>query len=213
MNQATREVRNNDLSEPAPATTMGAGRVQALDSAKAGSLAVPGSLSFGLRQLAGATTLHAVLHRPEQGQARRTGTSSRAAGPRYADFDPGADRRPRVRRTAAAYGEEQSFRLKKGEVEADHRPAHRRPVADHRGRPAERLVLLPRQPGRDDPRRQQRKAREDEFDGELARRARRGLRRQPVHGHARPERRPGDDGAGRGPGGRRELRRPLHAGL
>lgn len=50
MNQTTRKLNNNDLSSPVPAEVMGAGRVQALESAKATSVATPASLSFGLRQ-------------------------------------------------------------------------------------------------------------------------------------------------------------------
>ncbi|MGH2683310.1 MAG: S8 family serine peptidase [Actinomycetota bacterium] len=48
MNQAKRSMKNNDLTTPVAATAMGAGRVQAQESAKARSVAVPGSLSFGL---------------------------------------------------------------------------------------------------------------------------------------------------------------------
>jgi subtilisin family serine protease len=48
MNQATRNMKNNDLTTPVSATAMGAGRVQAYESAKARSVAWPGSLSFGL---------------------------------------------------------------------------------------------------------------------------------------------------------------------
>ena len=50
MNQATPNMKNNDLSTPVSATAMGAGRVQALASAKAMSIAYPSSLSFGLVQ-------------------------------------------------------------------------------------------------------------------------------------------------------------------
>ena len=46
MNQAKKNMNNNDLSNPVPATVMGAGRVQALESANAKSVAWPGSLSF-----------------------------------------------------------------------------------------------------------------------------------------------------------------------
>jgi hypothetical protein len=53
MNQATRKMKNNDLSHPVPATVMGAGRVQLFQSANAHSLAIPGSLSFGLRIASG----------------------------------------------------------------------------------------------------------------------------------------------------------------
>jgi minor extracellular serine protease Vpr len=47
MNQAARGLKDNLLNEPVPATVMGAGRVEAFESAKARSVAWPGSLSFG----------------------------------------------------------------------------------------------------------------------------------------------------------------------
>ena len=47
MDQAVRNMKNNDLSTPVPATVMGSGRVDAFASATAVSLAAPGSLSFG----------------------------------------------------------------------------------------------------------------------------------------------------------------------
>ncbi|MBI2237338.1 MAG: S8 family serine peptidase, partial [Actinobacteria bacterium] len=49
MNQATQDMENNDGTGPVPAEVMGAGRVQAFESATAVSVATPGSLSFGLR--------------------------------------------------------------------------------------------------------------------------------------------------------------------
>ncbi|HEX5936495.1 MAG TPA: S8 family serine peptidase [Actinomycetota bacterium] len=47
MNQAKRNLKDNLLNSPVPATTMGSGRVQAFQSARAVSVAWPGSLSFG----------------------------------------------------------------------------------------------------------------------------------------------------------------------
>jgi minor extracellular serine protease Vpr len=47
MNQATRNMKNNDLSTPVSATVMGSGRVDAFQSARARSVAWPGSLSYG----------------------------------------------------------------------------------------------------------------------------------------------------------------------
>ncbi|GEM_PF-2388020 len=87
MNQATPRMKNNDLSRPVPATVMGAGRVQALQSARAVSVADPGSLSFGLRD---------VPRRSSWVQSfRLTNTSDRvhrySVRPdiRYSDFGPG----------------------------------------------------------------------------------------------------------------------------
>jgi len=48
MNQANRNMVDNLLNAPVPATVMGAGRVEAFQSARARSVAWPGSLSFGL---------------------------------------------------------------------------------------------------------------------------------------------------------------------
>jgi subtilisin family serine protease len=48
MNQANRNMVDNLLNAPVPATVMGAGRVAAFQSARAKSVAWPGSLSFGL---------------------------------------------------------------------------------------------------------------------------------------------------------------------
>ena len=47
MNQAKRNLKDNLLFSPVPATTQGSGRVQAFQSARAVSVAWPGSLSFG----------------------------------------------------------------------------------------------------------------------------------------------------------------------
>ncbi len=57
MNQATQEMANNDGSAPVPATVMGSGRVQAWESAKAVTLATPGSLSFRFRPVTDLTTI------------------------------------------------------------------------------------------------------------------------------------------------------------
>jgi subtilisin family serine protease len=47
MNQANRNMKNNDLTTPVSATVMGSGRVDAFQSARATSVAWPGSLSYG----------------------------------------------------------------------------------------------------------------------------------------------------------------------
>ncbi len=111
MNQATREVFNNDLSEPAPATTMGAGRVQALESAEAKSLAAPGSLSFGLQQLATAQTLTQTFKVKNKDRKKHKYTVT-GGGPRYADFDP-ALTSVTVSKNGTTFADSQSFKLKK----------------------------------------------------------------------------------------------------
>ncbi len=87
MNYATRRVKNNDLSSPAPATAAGAGRVQALESAQATSVAVPGSLSFGLKQLSAPQTETQSFKVTNFGKEKHSYSVS-AGGPRYSDFDP-----------------------------------------------------------------------------------------------------------------------------
>jgi minor extracellular serine protease Vpr len=57
MNQATQDLVNLDGSAPVPATVMVSGRVQAFESARAESLAFPGSVSFGLRAVSDLTTI------------------------------------------------------------------------------------------------------------------------------------------------------------
>ena len=46
MNQANRNMKDNLLNAPVPATVMGSGRVEAFQSARATSVAWPGSLSY-----------------------------------------------------------------------------------------------------------------------------------------------------------------------
>ena len=110
MNQATREVKNNDLSEPAPATTMGAGRVQAFESATAKSIAVPGSLSYGLQQLAGAQTLTRSFRVQNKDTKAHRYTVS-GGGPRYGDFADGLATTT-VSTNGTSFGTERSFRLR-----------------------------------------------------------------------------------------------------
>jgi subtilisin family serine protease len=108
MNQATRQLKNSDLSKPVPATVMGSGRVQADRSAQAVSLAQPGSLSFGFHQVAGTTSsvrsftvhnLDAKIHRYTVGGSVR-----------YADFDPSvAD--IAVAKGQGPFGAQRSFQL------------------------------------------------------------------------------------------------------
>jgi subtilisin family serine protease len=86
MNQATRKMKNNDLSTPVPATVMGSGRVQAFESAIAVSLAWPGSLSFGLQFASGvqaSVRTFRVTNYDNVGHDYHV-----SAAVRYSDFDP-----------------------------------------------------------------------------------------------------------------------------
>jgi minor extracellular serine protease Vpr len=84
MNNATQDMQNIDGSAPVPATVIGSGRVQAYESAKADSLAVPGSLSYGL---VGATDLTTTVKsftlRNESGSTKQYRLSGSV---RYTDF-------------------------------------------------------------------------------------------------------------------------------
>jgi hypothetical protein len=86
MNQAMRAMKNNDLTAPVPATVMGAGRVQAFESAKARSIAWPGSLSFGFAPTPDAwSDVRSFRVRNTDGVAHSYSVS---ADDRYSDFDP-----------------------------------------------------------------------------------------------------------------------------
>ena len=86
MNQATPAMKNNDLSTPVSATVMGAGRVQALDSAKATSIAYPSSLSFGLVQTPDVWSDTREFW--VENDDRVSHHYGLAAGTRYSDLDP-----------------------------------------------------------------------------------------------------------------------------
>jgi minor extracellular serine protease Vpr len=86
MDQATRAMTNNDLSEPVPATVMGAGRIRVFQSANARSLAWPGSLSFGLRSLPATSSQTRTFHVKNYDSSAHSYTVS--ASDRYSDFDP-----------------------------------------------------------------------------------------------------------------------------
>ena len=84
MNQATQDMANNDGSSPVPATVMGSGRVQAWESARAVSLATPGSLSFGLRPVSDLfTSVKAITVRNYDSRSHHYTVE---AGVRYTDF-------------------------------------------------------------------------------------------------------------------------------
>jgi len=85
MNQATPKMKNNDLSTPVSATVMGAGRVQAYDSATADSIAYPSSLSYGLVQTAGPWSATRSFWVENDGSAKHA--YHLTAGTRYTDLD------------------------------------------------------------------------------------------------------------------------------
>ena len=112
MNQATQELLNNDGTGPVPATVIGSGRVQAYESALAETLAVPGSISYGLRAISDVFT--SVKSFTVQNLSNHRQRYRASASVRYTDF---VGRFASVR---IAIGDEQlaashSFSLKAGE--------------------------------------------------------------------------------------------------
>jgi subtilisin family serine protease len=112
MNQAKRAMKNNDLTEPVPATLMGAGRVRAWQSARASSVAAPGSLSFGLQEAPGQSIRTRLLKVSNFGNGPRGYTVS--GNVRYTDHDPAiAD--IRVSLNGQSFADSRSFSLDPGE--------------------------------------------------------------------------------------------------
>jgi hypothetical protein len=111
MNQANRNLKDNLLNEPVPATVMGAGRVEAFQSARARSVAWPGSLSFGFAPTP--TTWSAT----RAFRVRNTGGGAHGytvtASDRYSDFDP-AITSLTVSTDGTSFGASRSFTLAPG---------------------------------------------------------------------------------------------------
>jgi subtilisin family serine protease len=111
MNQATRAMKNNDLSTPVPATVMGAGRVRVYQTAIAHSVAWPGSLSYGLQNASGVqTSVRSFLVRNFDSV---THSYTIGAGVRYSDFDP-AIATMTVSLDGASFGSSRTLTLLKG---------------------------------------------------------------------------------------------------
>jgi subtilisin family serine protease len=88
MNHATQAMRDNNGNEPVSATIMGSGRVQADESARAESLATPGSLSFRFRQV---PTVWSTTKSIRVWNLDGVSHDYRVTGyPRYFDFNPAA---------------------------------------------------------------------------------------------------------------------------
>lgn len=109
MDTATRKLNNNDLSAPVPATVMGAGRVRADRAADAGSVAVPGSLSFGVRQASG--TRSVVRPFTVTNASGKRHHYSVSASVRYADYDPDTTR-VSLSLNGSSFGSTRSFNLR-----------------------------------------------------------------------------------------------------
>jgi hypothetical protein len=110
MNQATPKLENLDGS-PVSATIMGAGLVRADQAADAVSLATPGSLSLGLREMADETVVVNSITVHNMDSAKHTYEASGAV--RFADFDP-AIATVRVGPSGGPFDDEFFFSLKPG---------------------------------------------------------------------------------------------------
>jgi subtilisin family serine protease len=112
MNQAKRSMKNNDLTTPVSATVMGSGRVDAFQSARAKSVAWPGSLSYGFAPTP--TTWSAVrsfrVRNFDNGPHGYTVT----AADRAFDFDP-AMTSLAVSLDGSSFGASKSFSLNHGQ--------------------------------------------------------------------------------------------------
>jgi subtilisin family serine protease len=109
MNQATQRLKSIDLTQPVPATVIGAGRVRADQSADAVSIAQPGSLSFGLQQVTGTTSSirRFAIHNLDRHAHRYTVSG----GVRYSDFDP-STATISVAKGRGAFGAERTVRVR-----------------------------------------------------------------------------------------------------
>jgi hypothetical protein len=109
MNQATQKMKDNLLGSPVSATLMGAGRVRAFDSAKATSIAEPGSLSYGLdfnsepKQEVRTFSVRNVGDHPHHYKVS-------GGAPRYSDF-ASSPARIEVSTDGASYGPSRGFTL------------------------------------------------------------------------------------------------------
>jgi minor extracellular serine protease Vpr len=111
MNHAKRNMKNNDLTTPVAATAMGAGRVQAYESAKARSVAWPGSLSFGLVPTpVDQSATRSFRVRNFDNRAHRYTAS---ISDRYSDFDPAVTGLG-VSLNGSSFGGSRSFTLPPG---------------------------------------------------------------------------------------------------
>ena len=112
MNQAVRGLMDNLLDEPVPATVMGSGRVDAFQSARARSVAWPGSLSYGLAPTP--TTWSAVRSFVVKNFDNKPHGYTVTGADRYSDFDP-AMTSVRFSLDGTSFGASRSFTLNGGQ--------------------------------------------------------------------------------------------------
>jgi len=110
MNQAETAMKNADKTPLPPATAMGAGRVQAFESARARSVAWPGSLSFGFAPTP--TSWSDVRSFVVKNFDNRRHQYSVTAADRYFDFDA-AVTSVEISLNGTTFGSSQSFALRR----------------------------------------------------------------------------------------------------
>jgi minor extracellular serine protease Vpr len=111
MNQANRNLKDNTLNAPVPATVMGSGRVEAFQSARATSVAWPGSLSYAFAPTP--TTWTAVRSFQVKNFDNNPATYTVTGEDRYSDFDP-AMTTVRFSLDNASFGASRTFTLNSG---------------------------------------------------------------------------------------------------
>ncbi|MDP9118827.1 MAG: S8 family serine peptidase, partial [Actinomycetota bacterium] len=114
MNQANRNMKNNDLTTPVSATVMGAGRVDAFQSARAKSVAWPGSLSYGF--VPTAVDRSAVRSFWVRNFDKKPHGYTVTAADRASDFDPALTTLA-ISLNGTSFGPSKSFSLSGGRVQ------------------------------------------------------------------------------------------------
>ncbi len=112
MNQANRNLKDNSLNAPVSATVMGSGRVEAFQSARARSVAWPGSLSFGFAPTP--TSWSAVRSFVVKNFDNKPHGYTVTGEDRYSDFDP-AMTTVRFSTNGTSFGASRSFTLNGGQ--------------------------------------------------------------------------------------------------
>ncbi len=112
MNQANRNMVNNTLSTPVPATVMGSGRVEAFQSARATSVAWPGSLSYAFAPTPANWT--AIRSFQVKNFDNNPATYTVTGEDRYSDFDP-AMTTVRFSLDGTSFGSTRTFTLNGGQ--------------------------------------------------------------------------------------------------
>ena len=112
MNQANRNMVDNLLNSPVPATVMGSGRVEAFQSARATSVAWPGSLSYAFAPTP--TDWTAIRSFQVKNFDNNPATYTVTGEDRYSDFDP-AMTTVRFSLDGTSFGSTKTFTLNGGQ--------------------------------------------------------------------------------------------------